>query len=61
MAVANALYIWRDKFVRSVQITAFFVFMVFTSTPRDASRRPSAVSPGADRAVMLRLGALPTG
>jgi hypothetical protein len=31
MAVANALYIWRDKFVRSVQLTAFFVFMVFTS------------------------------
>ena len=31
MAVANVLYIWRDKFVRSVQLAAFFVFMVFTT------------------------------
>jgi hypothetical protein len=31
MAVANMLYIWREHFVRSVQLAAFFVFMVFTS------------------------------
>ena len=31
MAVANMLYIYRHKFVRSVQLTAFFVFMVFTT------------------------------
>jgi hypothetical protein len=31
MAVANVLYIWRDRFVRSVQLAAFFVFMVFTT------------------------------
>ena len=31
MGVANMLYIYRDKFVRSVQLAAFFVFMVFTT------------------------------
>lgn len=29
--MANVLYIWRHKFMRSVQLAAFFVFMVFTS------------------------------
>jgi hypothetical protein len=31
MGVANMLYIYRDKFLRSVQLAAFFVFVVFTS------------------------------
>ena len=31
MGVANGLYIWRDRFMRSVQLGAFFVFMVFTT------------------------------
>lgn len=31
MGVANGLYIWRDKFVRSLQVGGFFAFMVFTT------------------------------
>jgi hypothetical protein len=31
MGVANMLYIYRDRFVRSVQLAGFFVFMVFTT------------------------------
>jgi hypothetical protein len=31
MAFANVLYIYRDRFVRSVQFAAFFVFVVFTT------------------------------
>jgi hypothetical protein len=31
MGVANMLYIYRRKFIRSVQLAAFFVFMVFTT------------------------------
>jgi hypothetical protein len=31
MAVANMLYIYRDRFLRSLRLTAFFVFMVFTT------------------------------
>jgi hypothetical protein len=31
MAFANVLYIYRDRFVRSVQLAAFFVFIVFTT------------------------------
>ena len=45
MAVANVLYIWRDKFVRSVQLAAFFVFIVFTT-----------ISSGPMLSVLLQLG-----
>ena len=31
MGVANMLYIYRDRFIRSVQLAGFFVFMVFTT------------------------------
>jgi hypothetical protein len=31
MAFANVLYIYRDRFLRSVQLAAFFVFVVFTT------------------------------
>jgi hypothetical protein len=31
MGVANMLYIYRRKFIRSVQLSGFFVFMVFTT------------------------------
>jgi hypothetical protein len=31
MAFANVLYIYRDRFLRSVQLAAFFVFIVFTT------------------------------
>ena len=45
MAVANVLYIWRDKFVRSVRLAAFFVFIVFTT-----------ISSGPMLSVLLQLG-----
>lgn len=45
MGVANVLYIWRDKFMRSVQLAAFFVFMVFTT-----------ISSGPMLSVLLQLG-----
>ena len=31
MAFANVLYIYQDRFLRSVQLAAFFVFIVFTT------------------------------
>jgi hypothetical protein len=31
MGVANMLYIYRDRFIRSVQLAAFFIFVVFTT------------------------------
>ena len=45
MAVANVLYIWRDKFVRSVRLAGFFVFIVFTT-----------ISSGPMLSVLLQLG-----
>lgn len=45
MGVANVLYVWRDRFVRSVQLAAFFVFMVFTT-----------ISSGPMLSVLLQLG-----
>jgi hypothetical protein len=44
MGVANVLYIWRDRFMRSVQLATFFVFIVFT-----------AISSGPMLSVLLQL------
>ena len=45
IAVANVLYIWRDKFMRSVQLAVFFVFIVFTT-----------ISSGPMLSVLVQLG-----
>ena len=47
MAFANVLYIYQDRFLRSVQLAAFFVFIVFTTL--SSGPMLSILIQGADR------------